>query len=219
MTHASSDHTKIVLVEDDPAYLRILEKCLSEQSDFLVVDCFNSVEDALKASDQWADADCALVDLELPGASGNQLVRHLAKTRPTMKTIVLTAYQEGDAALQAIQYGAQGYIMKDLPLVEILNELRNLRNGGNPLDPRAAKAMMDHVRFGQQRASVPVFSKRETEILGFIKAGLQYKEIAGRLKISPNTVHSHVKRIYRRLEASDRRTALQKAQLLGIVTR
>jgi two-component system NarL family response regulator len=213
----TSETTKIVLVEDDLTYAHILTISLKEEADFRVLGCFHSVEEALEDSCSWEDADCALIDLELPGASGNQLVRHLSKAQPTMKTVVLTAYQDSHAALQAIQYGAQGYIMKDLPLREILRELRSLRSGGTPLDSRAAKVLMAHLRLDQDRDRIAVFSKRETEILGFINAGLQYKEIAGRLNVSPHTVHSHIKRIYRRLQVSDRRSALQKVRLLGII--
>lgn len=218
MTEAETpETTKIVLVEDDLTYAHILTNSLKEEADFRVLGCFHSVEEAMEASCSWEDADCALIDLELPGASGNQLVRHLSKVQPAMKTIVLTAYQDSHAALQAIQYGAQGYIMKDLPLREILRELRSLRSGGIPLDPRAAKVLMTHLRLDQEKDSIAVFSKRETEILRFISSGLQYKEVADRLNISPHTVHSHIKRIYRRLQVRDRRSALQKARLLGII--
>lgn len=209
--------TKIILIEDDRAYANILKRTIESESDFKVLACFHNVEDALKASSEWQEADCALVDLELPGAPGNQLVMHLATTYPSIKIIILTAYQDTHAALQSIQCGAHGYMMKDTPLEGILRELRGLRTGGVPLDPRAAKAIMSSLRLNKE--TITQLSRREIEILEFINNGQQYKEIAEQLKISPHTVHSHVKRIYRRLSVSDRRAALQKAQILGIIRR
>ena len=211
--------TKIILIEDDIPYANTLKRALENETDFKVLACFHSAEDALKPNAKWQEANCALVDLELPKAPGNQIVMHLSKSYPEINIVILTAYQDAHATLQVIQSGAHGYMMKDKPLEGIITELRNLRNGGAPLDPRAARTIISSLRLEREKETIAQLSRREIEILELINKGHQYKEIAEQLKISPHTVHSHIKRIYRRLSVSNRRLALQKAQILGIIER
>ena len=207
---------RLVLVEDDPRLLDMLADALAAYSDFEVLSCHGSAEEALATAD-WGRCTILLADLSLPGLGGVELIRQAKAFRPGLIAAAYTVNDQQREVLAAIRAGASGYILKRESLHELVAAITELAAGGAPITPSVASMILDALRNADPDTAAPRLSPREQKVLRLVADGYMQKEIASLLSVSLHTVQSHTKRIYKKLEAKGRLEALAKARLSGLL--
>ena len=156
--------------------------------------------------------DIVLIDLGLPGMSGQECIRSLKEAVPGLLFLVLTIKSQDDHVFDALRSGASGYLLKTASPDEILAGIQNLYDGGAPMSATIARKVVDHLqRSGQaQQQYDNLLTSREKQVLSLLSKGMYYKEIADQLFISTETVKSHCHNIYEKLHVSSRTEALNK---------
>jgi two-component system NarL family response regulator len=199
----------ISLVEDDPNLREHLATLLNQQPDFLVRAVCGSAEEYLARMD--TQTQVLLVDLGLPGLSGQDLIARVRDAHPEISCVAHTVFEDPETVFSALRAGAAGYLIKGATGPELLRNLRTLQEGGAPLTPKIARMLMSEFRLEGEGP----LSDREREVLQGLAAGYSYKEVASRLVLSAHTVHTHVKHIYEKLNVRGRRQAVAKARQRG----
>ena len=201
---------RIAIIEDDRRYRVSLERLIASAKDLQLAGSYGNAEAALRAATRQADArpwDLVLMDLELPGMSGLKATRRLKEWWPQLQVVALTVFEEPGTVLEAICSGADGYLSKSAAGDQILDQARVVLAGGGSLTPGVARTLLELVRNPLPRArgeaaapSRMDLTEREQEVLRALVQGLAYKQIASALGIAIDTVRSHVKSIYRKLQ-------------------
>jgi len=207
--------TRLIIVEDNDLLRENLRQLLGGETGIDLVGAYANAEDALRALPE-TQPQMLLSDLGLPGMSGIELIQK-AKTRlPEIDIIAHTVSEDRDTVFAAIKAGASGYLIKGSTPREVVEALHSLREGGAPMSPRIARAVVREMQ-DSTNGDEFLLTAKEKGVLGGIYEGLSYKEIAGKLHISTHTVHSHIKKIYEKLQAKNKREALVKARRKGII--
>ncbi|MEJ2142440.1 MAG: response regulator transcription factor [Gammaproteobacteria bacterium] len=163
--------------------------------------------------------ELAVVDLNLPDGTGVDFIRTLKEKSPETYVVVATVFDDDEHLFPALEAGAEGYLLKDLSSDEFIDSLGGIIRGEPPISPSIARKMFRYFHKSAQQAAKPEseLSARETEILSLIAKGMNRNETARALNISPNTVASHLKTIYSKLNVSSRAEATLEALRLGLV--
>ena len=190
---------------------------LSTQTDLDVIGEAASGEEALRLFPQLAP-DVILLDLEMPGMDGVQVIRELRQIEPTVKIVVFTAFDTDERILGAVQAGAKGYLLKGAPRSELFNAIRIVHQGGSLLQPVVASRLMNQLAGSQPSSDVvEALTPREQEVLHLLAQGRQNKEIAAALFITERTVKFHISSILAKLNAGNRTEAVTIALQQGLV--
>jgi DNA-binding NarL/FixJ family response regulator len=203
---------RIAIVEDDPVIRGGLRMLIDGSDGFTCVGAYASGEEAL-SNIPGAGADVVLMDIHLPGLSGIECTAALTATSPHPLIMMLTALEEDDTVFAALRAGAIGYLVKKTPPAKLLEAVTDLCNGGSPMSGRIARRVVEAI--GQTpsptvRSQSDALSPREREILEHLSRGLRYREIADALFISIDTVRTHIRNIYEKLQVRSRTEALNK---------
>lgn len=209
---SASIATPIVIVEDDTALRGELAALFTAQPDFRVIATFADAASALAGT---AAFRLGLVDLGLPDGDGADVIRGLRARWPDTDFMAYTVYDEHRVVFAAIIAGASGYVLKGARPDELVDAMRLLRSGGAPMSPRIARAVIDAFRSRSSAADHHLLTARERDVLVALEEGLSYKETAARLHLSYHTVHTHIKRIYEKLQATSKQEAMIKARERG----
>src|SRR6185369_8748265 len=136
--------------------------------------------------------DVVLVDLNIPDRDGIELLTALRAQLPNAKLLVLTGYDDEFRVAEALRAGAQGYLIKTSRLEEVVDGIRRVANGGAPLSPRIAGAVIRAMRkpTGDGAGGLDALTPRERQVLRLLAAGVSTREAAARLTISPKTVET-----------------------------
>lgn len=161
--------------------------------------------------------DLALIDLNLPDGNGVDIIREISRQSPSTYCVVATIFDDDDYLFPALEAGAQGYLLKEQTANEFIHSLQGIIRGEPPISPAIARKMIQHFHSTQQQSDKQDLSDREKEILGAIAKGLSRNEAAEILGITSNTVASHLKSIYGKLNVSNRAQATLEALKLGLV--
>lgn len=196
-------------MDDDPRFRQSLSQTLLGQPDFELVAASASAEDLL-AQLKDCSPEIVLVDLGLPGMSGQDLIAQLRHSHPTVECIAHTVFEEPSTVMAALRAGAAGYLLKGSTAAELLRSLRSLREEGAPLTAKIARLLIREIQPGPDP-----LTEREREVLAALSDGYSYKEVAAQLVVSSHTVHTHVKNIYGKLQVSGRQQAIRKARQRG----
>jgi DNA-binding NarL/FixJ family response regulator len=209
----------LLLVEDDLNFARWARHELERDCPDLTVVMF----DGLVGARQWLEGPdgqslaMAVVDLHLGQALGVDLIAQLHQSHPEVPLLVLTSVDVPQVALSAIRAGAQGYLLKNTVDKELSRAVEQLRAGGSPINPGIAFQLLAEFREGESAKPEPVtalddalsslttkLSQRETDVLKLVARGYADKEVAVRLGISPSTVDTHVRAIFRKFSVHSR---------------
>ena len=166
-----------------------------------------------------ASFDLALVDLALGDGNGIRVIARLVEEQPACTAVVATIFDDDDNLFQALQAGAQGYLLKDHPTEWLARQIRGIADGQPPLSPVIARRLLRHFKNGDMlpAAAESELSGREREVLSLLARGIRIADIAQGLGISRHTVGDHVKHIYRKLNISSRAEAALRARRRGLV--
>jgi DNA-binding NarL/FixJ family response regulator len=199
-----------VLVVDDHAIVRDgLRRLLDRAEGIEVVATAADGREAVAAVGAGDGIDVVLMDLSMPGMDGVEATRQLSTTHPAIKVLVLTTFDDGHRIMDALNSGAAGYLLKDASPDTIIAAVHTVIAGGVPLDPKAARVLLDAQRTPQLGRRL---SGRETEVLALLATGLANKAIARRLGIAERTVKAHLTSIFQQLGVTDRTQAALWAQ-------
>jgi two-component system NarL family response regulator len=207
---------RIAFVEDDFDAFAALSAALHRQPTLRLVGQWPSAEDAL-ADAAWEGIDVLLVDLELPGKSGVELIRHLAHANPGVRTIVHTVHDGRPALFAALHAGATGYVLKGSTGAELATAAADAIAGRSPMSPIVARHLVEVFRAEISAEAPQPLTDREAEILALLARGSSYTGVAEKLAISAHTVHAHVRKIYAKLHASSREQAVRHARMAGFL--
>ena len=202
-----------VLIADDHGVIRDGLSRLLDAADGIEVAGIAADGEQVVALASELTPDVVLMDLDMPGTDGIEATRRIVAGGGAAAVLVLTSFSDQPRILGAIEAGAVGYLLKDASSEDVVEGIRAAARGESPLDPRAARTVLN-----ARAAPDPLapFSPREREVLELLVAGLPNKLIARRLEISEKTVKSHLTKIFRELDVSDRTQAALWAQRHGM---
>ena len=201
----------IWLVEDNDAFRNTLVRVINQVDWMSCSHAFSSCEDALQALEEEPHPNVVLLDVNLPGMNGIDGIREIKQLAPTTQVIMLTMFDDHDKVFKSICAGASGYLLKSSPKEKITEAIREVVNGGAPMNGPIARAVLDmFARLAAPKQDYGL-SPREREVLELVVAGLYKKEIAERLGLSYHTVDTHVRNIYEKLHVNSRSGAVAKA--------
>ncbi|MBI4652471.1 response regulator transcription factor [Candidatus Desantisbacteria bacterium] len=206
---------KVVIIEHNIILLERLKLILSGEYKIAVVGIFSSAQKAILSIEELSP-DIILTELNFPDISGVELIYNIRKKIPNTQILVYTDMEEREYLFSALKAGASGYILKESSPREVIESIYSLDQGGAPMSPKIAKKVILEFQ-NILKPEANILSQKKREILKFMDIGYSYKEISSKLNISTNTVHSHVKYIYEKLEAKDRQDALLKAKRKGLI--
>jgi DNA-binding NarL/FixJ family response regulator len=201
----------LAIVEDLDEVRDGLKNFISLSTDFKILDTFKTAEEALYEL-PVLKPDIVIMDINLPGMNGIECIRQVKDKIPATQFMMFTVYENDEKVFEALKAGASGYLLKNTGLVQLIESLKELHNGGSPMSSNIARKLVTLFRSEQKETtSLDLLSNRENEILQLLAKGLLYKEIAEQLQISTSTVRQHIHHIYEKLHVQNRTEAINKA--------
>ena len=210
----------VCIVDDNKDIRSALEQIILMAEGYTLAGSFADAEEALQKIPA-AKPNVVLMDINLgDGESGIDCVRALKPQYPEILFMMCTIYEEDEKIFEALKAGANGYILKKTAPGKLLDSLRELHEGGAPMSSQIARKVVNAFQSRTTlentgpntptKTIISILSNRENEILELLAQGMLYKEIAGRLFISQETVRKHVYHIYEKLHVNNRVEAINK---------
>jgi DNA-binding NarL/FixJ family response regulator len=196
----------IVIVEDDEIIRDGFVELLNSSDKFKCTGNYDSCEEAIKNLDRDAP-DVILMDIELPGISGIEGIARIKKLKKEIDIITVSVHDDDDRVFKALCAGASGYLTKNITPEKLMDSIEEACKGGAPMSTNIARLV---VHSFQRNIDSPL-SPRETEVLQLLAKGKSYTMIADELFIDKETVRSHIKNIYIKLEVNSKSQAIEKA--------
>ena len=216
----------VVIIEDNAHYRRSLETLFNHAKGFCWVASYGSARAALDEVEKhlryvgevpWK---MILMDIDLPGMNGIEATRRFKALAPDISVVMLTVFEEPTTILEAITVGADGYLLKKTLAPELLSQLGMIASGGSPLTPDVARTVLSLLRSKSRVPGVTISSaaptkldltEREQQVLQCLVKGLAYKQAADYLGISTDTVRTHIRGVYRKLQVHSVAEAVARA--------
>lgn len=204
----------IAIVEDDSHIHGLLSEEISLHLTVKDLFIFENGATALRELTK-EPVEIALFDINLPGMNGIECIQKLKILHPRMQIIVLTVYDNPDVIFDALKAGATGYLLKSTPPEKIIEAIQEVKNGGSPISSPIARKVIEAFYVKENTNEYfQELTKREREILEQLNNGYRYKEIAEKLFLSVDTIRTHVRNIYEKLQVNSRVEALRKTGFL-----
>ncbi len=201
--------TRLLLFEDNADMREGIAWVLRSDPNFDLLDTFGEANDIANILAAHTP-DVILMDIQMPGISGIDALEIIKAIRPDIHTVMLTSFDDEDNIFNAIRSGASGYLLKTNISTGIVNAVKEVMDGGSPMNARVARKVMNF--FKETKTITPDYhlTAREKEILTHLVNGDTPKAIAKLLFISPQTVGNHIRHIYEKLEVHTRTEAITK---------
>lgn len=201
----------VAVVEDHPDLRKSLALILAATPGYSCVGSYEQCEELLNEL-PGIDPQVILMDLGLPGMSGIEGIRRVKAIKPDIKILVQTIYEDDENVFGAICAGADGYVLKKAPPVELLQAIEQAVEGGVPMSASVAHSVIEMFRaFAPKQEQNAVLTPRERELLKSLADGLDYKQLADRHFISVDTVRNHIRHIYEKLHVHSKSEAVARA--------
>lgn len=200
----------VSIVEDNHQVRKTLARLIDRAEGFRCLSQHANAEAALEALPNERP-DVVLMDINLPGMNGVECVRRLKQVAPGIQVVMLTVYEDTENIFSALLAGATGYLLKRTSSAELLAAIRDVHRGGSPMTTHIARKVVQSLqKAGASPQPTENLSQREQEVLDCLAQGFLYKEIAEKLGISYETVHTYIRRIYEKLQVRTRTEAVAK---------
>jgi DNA-binding NarL/FixJ family response regulator len=203
-----SDSINVAIVEDNKALREGVTYLLRGTKGYMCVGSYGSGEEAIRELSR-RKVDVVLMDIELPGMDGITCLARLKKAHHDVVVIMWTVSDEGETVFRALTAGALGYLLKSARPSEIIECIAEAHRGGSPMSGEIARKVVRSFQAsetdGQENENL---SDREAEILSWLSRGYKYSEIGDQLQISVETVRSHIRRVYKKLQVTSRTEAV-----------
>ncbi|MXV51294.1 response regulator [Pedobacter sp. HMF7647] len=204
---SSEDVIRVVIIEDDEIIRNGYAFLIGKEPGFHVVNKYASFDEAAKKISA-DEPEVILLDIELPGTNGIEALPKLKKIVPDAFVLILTVYDSEKLIFDALASGASGYLTKNSSSFKIVESIREVKEGGGPMSINIARMV---IKSFQRNPDSPL-SKRETQVLELVGNGKNRSQIARELFIDLETVRSHIKNIYMKLDVNSRADALKTAR-------
>ncbi len=198
---------RVSLIEDDETIREGYAYLIAHTPGYKVVSTYGSVEAALRKLPSDAP-DVLLLDVELPSTNGIDAIPKIKKLIPDLHILILTVYEQDTLIFRALGNGASGYLTKDTPPEKLIAAINEVMDGGGPMSAHIARMVISSF----QRAEESPLTRRETEVLEQVATGKSRKRIADELFIDLETVKSHIKNIYHKLDVHSKADAIKTAR-------
>ncbi len=200
----------VSIVEDNEQLRTTLARVIGRAEGFRCLSHYGDAESALQGLPK-DKPQVVLMDINLPGMNGVECVRRLKQLVPEIQIVMLTVYEDTENIFNALTAGAAGYLLKRTKSAELLGAIREVHRGGSPMTTHIArKVTQSFQKAGPSPQPTENLSQREQEVLDCLSRGFLYKEIADKLGISYETVHTYIRRIYEKLQVRTRTEAVAK---------
>ena len=209
---------RVNLVEDNLDVNQRLSTIISDNPAYTLVHSARTLAEA-KIALKTEKPDILLVDLGLPDGSGIELIRDIHQLRLDTLALVISGFHDEHTVFQALEAGAQGYILKYDESQKISDCLQQMLEGGAPMSAAIARLMLNKFQAPKPEPLPEVLTERQQLILKYISQGFSSQEIAEKLNIRYYTVTTHIKNIYSKLQVNSRTEALQEARRMGLLER
>jgi len=200
----------VCIVEDLEDIRNGLAAIINMTDGYKVLRTFPNAEEALEQLG-LLQPDIVVMDIHLPGMSGIECIRRLHEKNRSIQFMMFTIYENSDTVFEALKVGATGYILKNSSPAKIIESLKELYHGGSPMNPEIAKKLV--TRFQTLSDNEYNLTPKEQRILELMSKGYLYKEIAGELNNTVNTIKQHIRHIYEKLHVQNKAEAINKMYL------
>lgn len=205
----------IAIIEDNDKIRNYLSQLIADAFPETELTAYSNAEDAIDIL-RSEPVDMVLFDIELPGMSGIECMYKLKAIHLHMQCMMLTVFDDAENIFKAIKAGATSYMLKNTSPEKIIEAINDLQNGGSPMSSQIARKVIE--AFSQtgnsKNESYHSLSRREQEIIQVLAKGFRYKEIADQLFLSQETIRTHIRNIYEKLQVNSRSEALKKTGLI-----
>lgn len=208
----------ILLFEDRAIMRESLQLLIESEPHFNLLKMFTHCKTAAEQVLKY-QPDVVLMDIDLPEVNGIEGVKKIKEASPNTQIIMLTVFEDDDKIFESIKAGADGYLLKKSIPAELINAIHNASTGGSSISPGIATKVLQAFRLknAEQKTETFSLSKREQEVLELLTKGYSYKKIASDLFVSVDTIGSHMKNIYSKLQVNSAPEAVAKALKFKIV--
>jgi len=209
---------RITIFEDSKHLRESLEIVLNGTPGFTCCGAYRDCSDLLRRVER-DNPDIILMDIEMPGMNGIEATRLIKEKFPDKHVLIQTIFSEDDYIFRAICAGASGYILKTTSLAGYIEALHDVRNGGSPMTPGIARRVIELFRNNVPANTTAQYNltEKETLVLQLLVSGKSYKMIASNLDLALDTIKTHIRNIYIKLQVNSNTEAVAKALKSGIV--
>jgi len=199
----------VCIVEDLDEVRNGLAAIINMTEGFKVLQSFSTAESALEKL-FTLKPDIVIMDIHLPGMTGIECIKQAREKSSTMQFMMFTIYENSDVVFQALEAGATGYLLKNSSASKIIESLRELHQGGSPMNAEIAKKLV--VRFQKTPFAQNEYhlTPKEQQVLELMAKGYLYKEISDELNNTVNTIKQHIRNIYEKLHVQNKAEAINK---------
>ncbi|CAN5525883.1 response regulator transcription factor [soil metagenome] len=199
---------RIGILEDERSIREGMMLLINGSDGFSCCHAFESAEEAI-VNVPLLELDVVLVDIHLSGKTGIDFISEIKPLCKLTQFVMFTSFEDSDSVFNALKAGATGYLTKTTQPSKILEALLDVSKGGSPMSSHIARKIV--LTFSEENnVELQKLSEREREILALLSKGLRYKEIADQLFLSPETIRTHIRNIYIKLQVNSRTDALNK---------
>ena len=210
-----SESPRVLVVEDEHQTAQTIELLL-RAADFVSVTIVGSVK-GVRARLNVSAPDLVLLDLRLPDGDGVELIPVVRAKAPRARILVLTSATTADRILAALRAGADGYLYKEDLDVHLALAIRDVLKGGTPLSPSAAKIVVQQLHLDHPGMVAPRLTPKEIAVLELLAIGHGYGDIARELDVELNTIRTHIRSLYDKLDVENRAEAINRGWRLGLL--
>lgn len=207
-----------VILADDHNIVRAGVRQLIESADDLQVIAEAGDGAEAQALIEQHKPDVAVLDIQMPKASGIEVTRWVRSHIPEVGVLILTAYDDDPYVMAVLQAGANGYVLKTGQSDELIQAVRDVHEGKSALDPSITRRLMTNIFSGPEKRIVDPLTDRELDVLRLAAKGYTNKAIGVQLSISDRTVQGHLAHVFAKLQANSRTEAVMRGVSLGLIS-
>lgn len=201
---------RVSIVEDDDILAAAFADAVADDDGLIVAGIHHNAEEFLEALERDRP-EVTIMDIHLPGMSGVEAIRRAKARLPEAQFVICSVHDDDEHLFEALCAGATGYLVKDAAPERIVSAIQEVHAGGSPMSPGIARRVIrTYQRQHTPSPEIQCLTERERQVLDQLAQGFRYKEIADNLKMSLDTVRTHVRNMYVKLQVRSRTDALNK---------